>query len=526
MANETLVPYGDALKLVADSLVDKKTIHVGGFWDFIKDIWSKSYERPELFNVWHVGYIADKLEKALQDKKNFCAVLPRYFLKSTILGYASVVWLFLRSANSRFDSSSMYLSFSAAMSQYHVSEINKAIRRNEQLQEWMKDEAPNSEYAFHYRIGNSSADILHGGVFSFKRGSHINRALICDDILLDPENPNNPSSQLTKIEAHFFTETMYIPTTGVPTIVLGTPMIPDDLLTKLRDDDRFEYVFLPALDPVPGRRVLCPEIITEEALLREKARQPSAFASQRMLAPLLSATAYLNEADIKSVENVALKSLDPYSLQQLDSDYTVGGFDIGKKRHPSHLVIYTSKKHKLTQVCQYWLDGWDYTRQTKFLNDVAKNFNIDRGYVDNTRGELEDRGLASVWRPMTFTAKSKRSMAQVFEKYVMEQAIEMIVDERQRSQITCVDQDLNAAETPLGHGDSMWSNALACLAFYEYDKKGTTIIGNMQELLEEPIQQTGTPFGTLQHQGTCPSCKETAGWVEERKLCLICRYRG
>ena len=91
---------------------------------------------------------------------------------------------------------------------------------------------------------------------------HVNGALIADDVLRDPDNPLN-LGQLHKVEDHFLTESMFIPLKGVPVIVLGTPMLPGDLLTKLQEDERFVSRVLPALDPVPGRRVLMPELYNE-----------------------------------------------------------------------------------------------------------------------------------------------------------------------------------------------------------------------------------------------------------------------
>ena len=151
-------------------------------------------------------------------------------MKSTILGYAFCVWRIL---NSPSDMSILYLSYSDGMSRYHISEMNRHIRGNPQLMEWMTDRSPNADYSFRYMVNGSRSEVMHGGLFSFKRGMHLNGALICDDLMRDPENPLNISS-LSKIEEWFYTETLYIPNRNVPVIVLGTPMLPGDLLFKLQ----------------------------------------------------------------------------------------------------------------------------------------------------------------------------------------------------------------------------------------------------------------------------------------------------
>lgn len=122
-------------------------------------------------------------------------------------------------------------------------------------------------------------------------------ALIADDILRDPENPLN-MTQITKVEEHFMTESLFIPLKGVPVIVLGTPMMPGDILSKLQEDSRFKSRVLPALDPVPGRRVLMPELYNEEWLLEQQKARPKSFASEFMLVPHFSTESYFEEEDI------------------------------------------------------------------------------------------------------------------------------------------------------------------------------------------------------------------------------------
>lgn len=530
MEVKSLVPYPQALSKLASEMVSKKTVRVGGLWEFVKDVWSQGYPRPELFNSWHVGVICEDVERALQEGKYYAAVLPRYHLKSTVLGYAVTVWSFLKSAKSRFGSSGMYLSYSDGMSTYHISEIKKAIRRNEQLKEWLQDRVPEADFSFRYLIDGTQVDLHHGGLFSFKRGTHVNRVLIADDLLRDPDNPLN-LTQLMKAEEHFMTESLYIPVEKAFVVVLGTPMAPNDLLTKLRDDERFIYRFMPALDPVPGRRVLCPEIRSEAALLAEQRSRPRSFASEMMLQPYLSTSTYISDEEIRLCEKAGLTSLDPYKKHNFGSEVTVAGFDVGKKRHPSHLVVYTSKNGILTQVHQAFLDGWPYVRQIKYLNDAAESFGIDWGNIDNTRGELEERGLHPAWKFVTFTVKQKRTMAQIFEEFVHNKKLEMIPDERQRSQITCVDSDLNAPETPLGHGDSFYSNALAMLAYRDSTAGRTQTLGDVGSFAATMTRPSLTSTSSSPYNGrdptstvSCPKCGQTVGWIPERSLCLICSF--
>ena len=441
------------------------------------------------------------------------------------------------------------------MARYHISEINKTDNRNDQLKECKKNRSPKADYSFRYHINGNPMEIAHGGLFSFKRGMHVNGALIADDILRDPENPLN-TSQLTKVEDHFLTESMYIPLKGVPTIVLGTPMLPGDLLTKLQEDDRFMARVLPALDPAPGRRVLMPELYSEEWLLKQQKARPKSFASEFLLVPHLSTQSYFDEEEIRNCEDLTLTNYPASkSYEHNETDQLFAGFDVGKKRHPSHLVIFKKRGDRIEQVHQSWLDGWPFNEQIDYLNDVAKNFNITKGYIDNTRGELEDRGLSSVWKPMSFTQKSKNQMAQIFEHYLRSDNLRLLEDSRQRGQILSVNNELKAPETPLGHGDAFFSIAMALQAIYETSLYKVQSLGNVMDwfsdssevidplLPSEDIQkrwdevdqqyQSGgeTLLGLVNRiDAPNPNCSEAvcspSYWVKERNLCLYCGHRG
>ena len=254
MAKE-LITIESAFNMLSDALVEQEKYQVGSFRDFLQNVWCYSYDNPEYFKAWHVGVLADDIEECLETGMNYVAVLPRFHFKSTILGHAFSVWRLMSASR---DSSILYLSYSDTMARYHISEINKGISRNPILTDLIKKRNAQADFSGRYYINKRPVEVMHGGLFSFKRGMHVNGALIADDILRDPENPLN-FGQITKVEDHFMTESMFIPLKGVPVIVLGTPMMPGDLIAKLQEDKRFKSRVLPALDPIPSRRVLMPE---------------------------------------------------------------------------------------------------------------------------------------------------------------------------------------------------------------------------------------------------------------------------
>ena len=559
--HDDVTNFKDAFTQLADGLLDHTPINVGSFWEFVRDVWSKGYDHPEYFQAWHVGVVCEDIEEALQEKLNYVAVLPRFHFKSTLLGHAFSIWRLLQAKR---DMSVLYLSYSDGMARYHIQEINKAVNRNPILKDWMKNRSPKADYSFRYHVGaNKPIEIMHGGLFSFKRGMHVNGALVADDILRDPENPLN-ISQVLKVEEHFLTESMFIPLQGVPVIVLGTPMLPGDILSKLQDDERFKSRVLPALDPVPNRRVLMPELYDEKWLLTQQKARPKSFASEFMLIPHFSTEAYFNEEDITQCEDETLRNHSAVIPYETTNDM-YGGFDVGKKRHPSHLVIFEQDGDILKQVHQSFLDGWSYSDQIQYLNDVVKNFGLTKGYIDNTRGELEDRGLNRAWLPLTFSQKSKMTMAQIFEQYIHDGRVKLQRDERQTQQILSVSNDLKAPDTPMGHGDAFFSIAMALQAAQE--SQGLyTLLGDAKEWVEAVAPNMNAESGkevdeiiSMKSQGTeelkrddrglpifdfsrkvnseltkedCPkpNCDvyecEPYFWVPERKLCLYCGHRG
>ena len=561
--SEDVTTFSQAFELLADGLNTHETIKTGSFWEFLRDIWSQGFDHPEYFRAWHGGVVTEDIERCLEEGVNYCAVLPRFHFKSTILGHAFSVWRLLQATR---DMSVLYLSYSDGMAKYHISEINKEVNRNPILMNWLKNRSPKADYSFRYHLGAKPVEIMHGGLFSFKRGMHVNGALIADDVLRDPENPLNPA-QINKVEDHFMTESLFIPLKDVPVIVLGTPMMPGDLLTKLQKDDRFMARNLPALDPAPNRRVLMPELYSEDWLLQQQKARPKSFASEFLLIPHFSTEAYFESEDIEKCEDATLTNHPASKKYEKSIDEQLfAGFDVGKKRHPSHLVIFRRRGEVLEQIHQSWLDGWNYTEQVDFLNEIAENFDIMRGYIDNTRGELEDRGLAHVWRPMTFSRKSKNTMAQIFETYIMNDRIKLLKDERQRQQILSVNNELKAPETPMGHGDAFFSIAMAAQAAYELEQNIYTTLGSATEWLDavspgevperkqevsiadtlygkrddklnvQEIDEKGVPTLSWtsddgqEIEPPNPHCQEVVCtkefWVPERKLCIYCGHRG
>ena len=63
--NNNATTFDDAFSRLAEGLVTHQAIKVGSFWEFLRDIWSLSYDNPDYFNAWHVGVLAEDLTTVL-----------------------------------------------------------------------------------------------------------------------------------------------------------------------------------------------------------------------------------------------------------------------------------------------------------------------------------------------------------------------------------------------------------------------------------------------------------------------------
>ena len=90
--------YNDAFNQLAEGIASaqQQRVKVGSFYEFLRDIWSQSFEHPEYFKAWHVGVVAEDIEYCLENDLNYCAVLPRFHFKSTLLGHAFSIWRLLQ----------------------------------------------------------------------------------------------------------------------------------------------------------------------------------------------------------------------------------------------------------------------------------------------------------------------------------------------------------------------------------------------------------------------------------------------
>ena len=458
------------------------------FWFFLLNVFTKSFEgqsylhddgtrREFTFGRMHVEWAI-----LAQYNPRLCIMAPRAHLKTTVLVQAFAFWQMFRiQENDLIDI--LYFSYKTSLAIEKVEDLLRLIRSNPYCRYW-KDLKPYGRtqvnYLIEYGTGTLGEVSMKGdGILSATRGRHP-RVTICDDILSDFSNPLT-SMDLHKIGRVFRQAIMSLPANpDDPLVLVGTPQSYEDILYTLSTSEDWMWLTYPAIMDEKNKIVQWPEKFTFERLKKvQRNVGPTAFEVEYQLTPIKVTDQFFTREEILSVTDEMLEMWDLRSEFEKHDLAIYGGFDVGKRVHPSHVSIFLElPSGTLVQIYERFLDQYKYNIQVKILNRIAKVFRLSRGYYDASFNALDDRGLDPVWRGKAFNRKLKADMAVLFEKKVFanigeEPGIVLLNDPRQLRQITLVDKQLTAAQTVEGHGDAFWSIGLAIKAAED----GPSIIG-------------------------------------------------
>lgn len=416
-------------------------------------------------------------------------ITGRGHFKSTRL-YARAMWRILRLKYYRKSREGWYFSYNMDMSAYHLGKIRELIAVNPYYRGFTNFKSQ-TESVLGFAWLQQGEKLEHApkyvmkpaGLLVFKRGIHADDIYV-DDPLKDPENKLKPTV-IIKVNRIIKTELIPMVNKGGECYVVGTPQTNDDFFFDAELHTRFATWFTPAIIDLTNKTPLWPEFYTYDELMQIKAAQgDKTFNQEYMASPVYNEDSYLNrEALIAACVELCWKKND--WSEYLADKFVVGGFDIGKKVHPSHLALfirtfYTDEQGKerprYRQIFSYWMDGWQYNKQYKWLNDIIKLFNVSTLYYDNTRAEFEgfaeDGELDPAMVPVTLNTRNQTKMAANLDTLLSRGDITFINERRQQSQLLAVDNTLDALESDEGHGDSFWSNAMAVS---DNDDGGVTI---------------------------------------------------
>lgn len=395
-------------------------------------------------------------------------ISARDHFKSTRL-YARVMWSLIK--NRRRGAEGWYLSYSDDMSAYHLKKVKEYIRRNPYFYQF-KDHKPRSESVVKYSFieGDKEYPPIEwhpAGLLVFKRGIHSNYIFV-DDPLKDPENKLEPTI-IRKINDVFITQLLPMVKKFGECRVVGTPQTNEDFFFDERLKGKFKLWVAPAIVSTAKKLALWPEWMDYDELESRRKMSPRTFPQEYLCVPVYQTDSYVEREHLAAALNAELKDLGLREHKHLQNSWVEAGFDIGKKRHPSHLAVFLKKrvgdKVKSKQLHSKWMDRWDYRRQLDYLLLVDEFFNLSRLRYDNTRGEFEAYDEAGEipdhWVPTVLTHRTEHALAASGAGHFEHGDVEMLDDERQFNQILAVNSDLKAIEGPQGHGDSFWSVMLA-----------------------------------------------------------------
>lgn len=412
-----------------------------------------------------------------------------------------------------------YFSYEEGMAAYHTAKVKEMVRVNPYFAN-CRDLKKAAESVLSYTWDGIHTHTLEPhGMLSFKRGIHTGPygCVYVDDALKDPEN----KLVLTKIKVvNDVFESQIVdmpdPTTGELHVV-GTPQTNEDFFFNKDITRRFGIRILPAIVNRTTREALWPEYMPFDELIERERERPRIFPQEYLCKPGYAKDSYLNEESLGSVIIPSLENWSPFDMMKEEQSAllqyeVIGAIDIGKKAHPSHFVVFVrvplrnennipTGQFRIRQLHSKWMDRWDYTNgmmnpdpETNFSPDLPtqieyvklciQKWRLDRLYFDATRGEWEgflEQGVIQpgVFIPVVFGTKSKTAMAQTLDKRVVSKEVELLNDERQRTQMLGVLNDLKAIEGPQGHGDSFWSIGMALEGFEEAG--GTRAFGQKAE---------------------------------------------
>lgn len=445
-----------------------------GFKWFVNNVFCLSF--PEFVRGQYIDTVCENMEANLQTMD----VTARDHFKST-RNYAEIMFLIF-TLDTAWEG--WYFSYSDKMARYHLRKISRLIEANPSFKT-LTNHKSTTEFLLEFSWGRYAPkkSIYPAGLLEFKRGVHAEGIYIDDPFKDVDEKKELDPAIIRKINEVVKSEVQPMIKKGGRCRIVGTPQTDEDFFFDKEMQLEYTTTISQAIVSRETKTAIWPEWMTYEQLAsKERLLGSRRFSREYMARPIKSVNSYIPQTQYENA--VRLK---PWKLKDhnrfLHDKLVVAGFDIGKKRHPSHLAAFIKTFipavdedgeelmiPKFSQIFNKWFDGVNYSLQIEYLNRFCDAFNVFRLSYDNTRSEFESYAeegkLHSCMEPVVFTAKRKVMMATTMEQLFDTDRIILCEDEdentdRQMKQFLSVNGNLDAQETPQGHGDSFWSIGLA-----------------------------------------------------------------
>lgn len=432
---------------------------------------------------WTGGEYIKDIASWLQDNPKTMRVSAKDHFKSMSF-YAHIMWKILKLSQVRKSREINYFSYKEAMSSYHLGKIKVAVSSNP----WFTgliDGKKEADGIIAYSWDNAYwLTVNPKGLLEFKRGIHCPDIYV-DDALQDPENKMIP----TKINRiNDIMKNQILDMAQEELHVVGTAQTNHDFFFDENLTSRFSVRILPAVVDEKNQISLWPEWMNyEELMARKLERGEKMFNQEYLCSPVYSENSFVDSKE--RLYGVVSKDNINYDLNSWEREVQrrnakgeenefdrIGGWDLGKKNHPAHFSVFEKRGKKRVQIHDHWFDHEDYTDQLAYINAYIEAMGIYRVFYDATRGELEmlaESGeLGGEFEGVHFTFKGKFKMAGALDRAISNKEIELLNIPRTLNQILIVNNDLQAPETPEGHGDSFWSIGLS---FMDHVNEGADV---------------------------------------------------
>jgi len=481
-----------SLRIITERLIKNKARFSFSF--FVNEIFSKSFDN--FIDGEYINSVCDFLQESTRSVR----IAPRDHFKSTSL-YAHFMWQIWKARYIPQNIEGHYFSYQSGMSSYHIQKIKEMIRNNPYFDD-LTDLKEISESTCKYTWdGIHYITLEPHGLLAFKRGIHCDLVYI-DDPFQDPEN-KMLLTNIYKINKIFVSNIMDMPKKGGGLHCCGTPQTTTDFFFDKKVTKRFNTKFQPAIVSDKQKIALWPEHLNyKELKLRQEERGLNLFSQEYLCMPVYSSESFINLDRLNETVNKDLpNSRITDTIKHVDKVF--GGWDLGKKVHPSHFAVFKKDGDKAIMIHHKFMDNWDYSNGTEYDPDnqtqieyiklAIKQWGINTVYYDSTRGELESFAeqnlLPPALEPVIFNTNTKMSMATKLDSMVTQKRIELIDDNRLLNQIVAVTNDLKAIESPEGHGDSFWSVALCMFGHWDTGNSASLSTGGRSVMDSDTIPE-------------------------------------
>lgn len=467
---------------VATELARKRT-REWGYRYFINEVFSASFG-----GQFVGGKYVDDIADHLQDYPYTMDITGRDHMKSTRL-YVDIMYeLFIDNGKGW---EAHYLSYSKDLAAYQLSKLKEEFIERNPFFAGLIDNKKTAESVLSYNWpGGRKMKVTPHGLTGSVRGIH-SKIIYVDDSFKteDIENNNDITPvQIRKINNIVLGDLLPMVKKAGKMRIVGTSMTPSDFYFNPNMQKKFKTWITPAIIDETNKIVLWPEWKSYEELVEiRETMSIDKFNREYMAMPVTTSNSYLDKdklLPLMTEENMTFEMHKELQLQTV-----IAGFDIGKKRHPSHLSIFVRRTvgedgrgrmlYAYRQVYSFWMDKWDYGDQVDYCNQACEYFNIGRLAFDNTdrvfEWAIEQKKLDPAMEPIVLNHNNSSSMAAYLGTLVDRGRIRFVNDTRQFNLLLSMGKDLKAPETPGpegGHADSFES---AMMGVYENSKPAPKI---------------------------------------------------